>query len=88
MHVLTCTRCGTDHAAEHDTEWGSTKESDGYGPEAKCTALVPSKTAPRTRSGDVAMQVCGGRLLAQDVTQDVARAAKVASVTPITPTRR
>lgn len=53
---LKCRRCGAVWPPELETAWGQTRETQAYGPDVKCVAIVKD---PRTGSGSV----CGGRLL-------------------------
>lgn len=93
MDVLQCVRCGTAYTTERDTAWGRTKGSNGYGPRPCCTALVPNEYAPRTASGEIPQQVCGGQLIAKTETEATATATargvalKVIAEEPITTAR-
>ena len=51
-----CRKCRAQWPDSIIDTWGSTHETQGYGPEPKCTALVPHKQQPE------ANQVCGGGL--------------------------
>lgn len=84
MHYV-CSRCEAVHPKEHGSQWGKTKESDGYGPRAICTALVPNgvRSLDPQRGMIEGMQVCGGDLaLVAETTAAVSR--KVRAVRPIT----
>lgn len=68
--MLTCNRCGTNWPDELEESWGQTKETEGYGPEACCVALVEDKRAKPTEKGDRPLQVCRGRLRYVDEKQE------------------
>lgn len=67
MLVYESVRAGKFYPIEHVTQWGRTKQSDGYGPRPCCTALVPNPYAPKAPDGSTPLQVCGGELVARDV---------------------
>lgn len=84
-----CQSCGALWPDEHVRDWGTTEESDGYGPEPRCVALVENARAPRAevREGgrsngrviaeEVPMQVCGGRLNASTASADIREVRKI-----------
>ena len=49
---------GHQHDDELVNNWGREGNGDGLGPTPVCPAVVPNPTAPRTRNGDVAVQLC------------------------------
>lgn len=90
MDIARCVRCGSTYKPDHSDSWGSTAESDGYGPQPCCTALVPSPRAPvaqdgKRYTGEMAKQVCRGQLIAESVDVGDSRALRAAGTTPIAP---
>jgi len=65
MLILKCVSCGQRHEPLTLKLWGRTRESSGYGPLPRCTALVDGD-GPKAPDGSTPQQFCGGMLGATD----------------------
>jgi len=68
---LECSECGAQYPGDLKSLWGKTAETNGYGPNVVCTALVPDALGSR--------QVCRGALGA--IPEDATDAARLISLT-------
>lgn len=74
---LECANCGTQYPGDLAKKWGKTQETNGYGPQMVCIALVPNGQPPV--GGQEPREVCRGLLGA--ITDESASDARILKLT-------